>query len=66
MWFVERFGNCEMEWTQESAVGLIELYKRKEIIRGPKYPMHCNKIRKQDAWEELGKEMDRTVDGCKK
>ena len=55
-----------MEWTQESAVGLIELYKRKEIIRGPKYPMHCNKIRKQDAWEELGKEMDRTVDGCKK
>jgi len=28
--------------------------------------MHCNKIKKQDAWEELGKEMKRLVDECKK
>ena len=28
--------------------------------------MHFNTIRKQDAWEELGKEMNRPVDGCKK
>ena len=28
--------------------------------------MHFNKIRKQDAWEELGKEMNRPVDECKK
>jgi len=26
--------------------------------------MHFNKIRKQDAWEELGKEMNRPVDEC--
>jgi len=28
--------------------------------------MHFNKIRKQDAWEELGKEMNRPVDERKK
>ena len=28
--------------------------------------MHFNKIRKQDAWEELGKEMNRPVDECTK
>jgi len=28
--------------------------------------MHFNKIGKQVAWEELGKEMNRHVDECKK
>jgi hypothetical protein len=28
--------------------------------------MHFNKIRKQDAWEGLGKEMNRPVDEFKK
>ena len=28
--------------------------------------MQFNKIRKQDAWEELGKEMNKPVDECKK
>jgi len=55
-----------MEWNQESAIESMELYKRKEIIWDPKHPMHFNKIRKQDAWEELGKEMNRLVDECKK
>jgi len=55
-----------MEWSQESAIELIELHKRKEIIWVPKHPMHFNKIRKQDACEELGKEMNRPVDECKK
>jgi hypothetical protein len=55
-----------MEWTQESAIELIEIYKRKEIIWDPKHPMHFNKITMQDAWEELGKEINRPVDKCKK
>jgi hypothetical protein len=37
VWFLERFGNCEMEWTEESVIELIELYKRKEIIWDPKW-----------------------------
>ena len=64
MRFLERFGNCEMEWTQESVIEFSELYKRKEIIWDPKHPMHFNKIRKQDAWEELEKETNRPVDEC--
>jgi len=28
--------------------------------------MHFNKIRKQDAWEEVGKEMNRPIHECKK
>jgi len=54
-----------MEWTQESAIELIELYKRKEIIWDPKHPMHFNKIIKQDVWEELEKELNRPIDTCK-
>jgi len=42
VWFVERFGNCEMEWTRESVIELIELYKRK-IKWDPKHPMHFSK-----------------------
>jgi hypothetical protein len=55
-----------MEWTQESVIELIELYTRKEIMWDPKHPMHFNKIRKQDMWEELGKEMNRCIDECEK
>jgi len=55
-----------MEWTQESGIELIKIYKRKEIIWDPKHSMHFNKIRKQDAWQELVKEMNRPVDECKK
>jgi hypothetical protein len=53
--FVERFRDCEMEWTQENVIELIEIYKRKEITWDPKHPMHFNKIKKKDAWEELEK-----------
>jgi len=62
--FVERFGNCEMEWTEGSVLEFIELHKRKEIIGDSKRPMHFNKIRNQHAWEELEKEMNRPVDEC--
>jgi hypothetical protein len=34
-----------MEWTQESVIELIELYKRKEIIWDPKHLMHFNLYR---------------------
>jgi hypothetical protein len=33
-----------MEWTQESVIELIELYKKKEIIWDPMHPMHSGKI----------------------
>jgi hypothetical protein len=35
--FPERFGNCEMEWKQESVIELNELYKKTNNM-GPKAP----------------------------
>jgi len=64
VWFVERFGNCEMEWTEESGTEFTELCKRKEIIWDPKHPVHFNRITKQGTWKELGKEINRPVDEC--
>jgi len=54
----------KMERTEESVIEFIELYKRNEIKWDPKYPIHFNTIRNQDAWEELGEEMNRPVDEC--
>jgi hypothetical protein len=50
----------------ESVIELIKIYKGKEMIWDPKHQMHFNKIRKRDAWEEMGNKMNRTVDECKK
>jgi hypothetical protein len=55
-----------MEWIQENVIEFIELYKRKEITWDPKRPMHFKEIKKQDAWEEPGKKVDRPVEECKK
>jgi hypothetical protein len=37
-----------VEWTQESAIGYVELYKRKEIIWDPNHPKNFNKIKKKN------------------
>jgi len=44
----------------------IKGYDREEIIWDPQHPLQFNKIKKQDAREELAKEMNSTVDECKK
>jgi hypothetical protein len=51
-----------MEWTEGSVTEFIEVYKRQETIRAPKHTLHFNKIKEQEAWKELGKEMNRPVD----
>ncbi|XP_063223261.1 uncharacterized protein LOC134531480 [Bacillus rossius redtenbacheri] len=55
-----------MEWSKEDQIKLIDLYKQQTVIWDPNNVNHFNKIRKQDAWEEIGAEMDRDVDECKK
>jgi hypothetical protein len=44
-----------MEWTQESVIELIELYKRKEIIWDPKHPMHLTKLESKIRGRNWGK-----------
>ena len=64
--FLERFCNCGIEWTEGSVIEFVELYKRQEIMCDPKHTLHLNKIKKQDVWEELRKEINRPVDECRK
>jgi len=47
-----------MEWTQERVMKFIEGYKRKEIVWDPKQPLHFDKIKKQDACDELVKDIN--------
>jgi len=56
----------KMEWTQERVLIFIKGYNREEIIWDPQHPLHFNKIKKQDAREELAKEINSSVDECKK
>jgi len=37
---------------------IIEGYKRKEIVWGPKQPLYFNKIKRQDACDELVKDIN--------
>ncbi|KAJ8881633.1 hypothetical protein PR048_018119 [Dryococelus australis] len=53
--------NCKMEWSKEDQIKLIDTYKQKNSDRGPENPHHFNNSRKQDAWEDIGAEMDRDV-----
>jgi hypothetical protein len=53
MRLLECFCKSEIEWAQESVTEFIELHKIKETIWNPKHPVHYNKIKKQDVWEEM-------------
>ena len=55
-----------MEWSKEDIKKLIETYQKRDLIWDPKHVHHYNKQRKQDAWEEIAKEMGTSVDVCKK
>lgn len=55
-----------MEWNKEEVINFIEIYRKYELLWDPKHRDHYNKILKQDAWEEIAKEVNRSVDECKK
>jgi hypothetical protein len=63
---VVKSGVVRMEWSQETIIQFIDEIKKRPIIWDPKHPLHFNKVRKQDVWEELATEMKRPVDECKK
>jgi hypothetical protein len=44
--FLCGFCGCvfRMEWTKERVIEFIDAYKKKQIIWGPKHPLHYNKI----------------------
>lgn len=55
-----------MEWSKEDTIRFINIYHKRHLIWDPKHPDHYNKLRKQDAWEEVAKEMGKSVEECKK
>lgn len=55
-----------MEWTEETVLNFIELYRSKEILWDPQYPQYYNKVKKNDAWYEIARVMNTSPDECKK
>lgn len=60
LWFLVHFCHCvlQMEWIQERVIKFVEGYKGKEKVWDPKQPLHFNKIKKQDACDELVKDIN--------
>jgi hypothetical protein len=50
-----------MEWSKECSINLIDEYKKRDVIWNPQNTEHFSKIRKQDAWEQIGKELNKSV-----
>ncbi|XP_017791992.1 PREDICTED: uncharacterized protein LOC108574005 [Habropoda laboriosa] len=55
-----------MELNKEETIKLIEVYRKWVLIWDPKHPDHYNKVRKEDAWEEIGREIGKSPEQCKK
>nr|CAI5865408.1 unnamed protein product [Callosobruchus analis] len=51
-----------MDWDNEKSLELIELYKMKPEIWQATNKFYYNKLKKQDAWSEIAKNMGTTVD----
>ncbi|CAG9771224.1 unnamed protein product [Ceutorhynchus assimilis] len=58
--------SIEMEWTEDSVLEFIEIYRGKEILWNNKHPRYFNKIQKNDAWEDVARSVGATIDECKK
>jgi hypothetical protein len=55
-----------MEWTEEECLALISAYEKQKILWNAKHPQHYNKLRRNDAWEEVAGEMRVDAETCKK
>ncbi|RXG68728.1 hypothetical protein Avbf_01717 [Armadillidium vulgare] len=54
------------QWSQEDSIELIEEYKKFEILWDPKHNLHYNKIKRQEAWEQVAGTINRSAEECKK
>lgn len=43
-----------MEWNNDICMKLIEGYRKLEVLWNPRDENYYNKIKKEDAWQELG------------
>ncbi|KRT85324.1 Myb/SANT-like transcription factor, partial [Oryctes borbonicus] len=54
-----------MEWDNEKCLQLIDLYRLKPEIWQSTHKLYSNRLKKQDAWNEMGSDMGTTVDVIK-
>lgn len=52
-------------WTEDDVLHLIEVYKNYSILWDPKDPNYFKKLMKEDAWQEIGKLLNRSEENCK-
>lgn len=53
-------------WRNEDCIQLIQEYQLKPVLWNPKNEFYFSKIKKQDAWEEIGKNMKKNTEEIKK
>jgi hypothetical protein len=51
-----------MEWNEENTIQFIELYEQKPLLWYAKHPQYYNNIKRNDALEEIAKEIGFTAD----
>ncbi|XP_046143096.1 uncharacterized protein LOC123988135 [Osmia bicornis bicornis] len=55
-----------MDFTKAEILTLIEIYRSKSVLWGPTNCDYFNKLKKEDAWEELSREINKSKAACKK
>lgn len=55
-----------MEWNEENTIQFIELYEQIPLLWHAKHPQYYNKIKRNDALEQIAKEIGCTADECRK
>ncbi|KAF0748608.1 MADF domain-containing protein [Aphis craccivora] len=55
-----------MDWNEQNTITFIEMYEQKPILWCAKHPQYYNKIKRNDAWEEIAKEIGFSADECRK
>lgn len=54
-----------MEWSNETALQLIDEYEKLPVSRDVKHPFHFNRSKKFDAWEIIANNMKMDVAAAK-
>lgn len=55
-----------MEWSEEKCLQLIDFYQEKRLLWDSKHPQHYNKLKRNDAWEDIADRMVIDVESCRK
>jgi hypothetical protein len=56
----------DSQLSKEKVQELISYYQQKTVLWDPKYPHHFNRLKKNDAWEEIANDDGRPIESCKK